>query len=411
MNKKISIFTPTHDLTYIGELYESIKDQDFYEWVIVLNGPAVDQVKESGLFAEDPRVVTIVAPPDTPPYVGALKRFACNNCTGDIFLEADHDDLLLPGVFDRVREAFADDSVGFVYSDSANFSGDFEMTPEYDPSCGWQYRWFDHKGHPMRSDMSFPLTPLSCSQIWFAPNHLRAWSREAYWEAGGHNPNMRVMDDQDLISRTYLITKFAHIDECLYLYRITGKNTWLEFNQEIQESVPRIREQYLEQMILKWCHDNSLMPLDLGAAHNPKPGYVSVDLHDADIIADLNGTWPFPDNSVGVIRAFDVFEHLKDPLHTMKEVYRVLAPDGHLIAQVPSTDGRGAFQDPTHVSFWNQNSWLYYTDYNWGKYIGSPVRFMEVSCSTSPKDDREVCWTFAHLVALKGNRPPGVIKI
>ncbi len=28
---------------------------------------------------------------------------------------------------------------------------------------------------------------------------------------------------------------------------------------------------------------------------------------------------------------------------------------------VPSTDGRGAFQDPTHVSFWNINSFMYYS--------------------------------------------------
>jgi hypothetical protein len=404
--KKISIFTPTHDLTYIGELYDSLKDQDFYEWVIVLNGHA----KSEGLFTDDPRVKTLVAPPDTPPFVGALKRFACTQCTGDIFLEADHDDLLMPGAFEKVREAFTD-VTGFVYSDSANFAGDFEVTAEYDSSCGWVYRWFDYKGHPMRTDVCFPLTPLSCSQIWFAPNHLRAWSKEAYWAAGGHDPGMRVLDDQDLMSRTYLVTRFAHIDECLYLYRITGNNTWLVHNQEIQDNIPRLRDKYLERMVLKWCGDEGLMAVDLGAAHNPAPGYIGVDLKGTDVDADLNGAWPFADSSVGIIRAYDIFEHLRDPLHTMKEAYRVLAPDGHLIAQVPSTDGRGAFQDPTHVSFWNQNSWLYATDARWAKYIGTPYRFMEVSVGTTPKDEWEVCWTSAHLVALKGQRPPGIIKI
>ena len=31
-------------------------------------------------------------------------------------------------------------------------------------------------------------------------------------------------------------------------------------------------------------------------------------------------------------------------------------------ALTPSTDGRGAFQDPTHVSFYNENSFWYFTD-------------------------------------------------
>ena len=46
----------------------------------------------------------------------------------------------------------------------------------------------------------------------------------------------------------------------------------------------------------------------------------------------------------------------------MEDIWRVLKPGGMFNAMVPSTDGRGAFQDPTHVSFWNINSWLYYSD-------------------------------------------------
>ncbi|MFM6367255.1 MAG: class I SAM-dependent methyltransferase, partial [Dolichospermum sp.] len=38
----------------------------------------------------------------------------------------------------------------------------------------------------------------------------------------------------------------------------------------------------------------------------------------------------------------------------------ILKPGGIVDISVPSTDGRGAFQDPTHVSFWNINSFLYY---------------------------------------------------
>jgi hypothetical protein len=44
----------------------------------------------------------------------------------------------------------------------------------------------------------------------------------------------------------------------------------------------------------------------------------------------------------------------------MNEIWRILKPGGIVDISVPSTDGRGAFQDPTHVSFWNINSFMYY---------------------------------------------------
>jgi acetyltransferase-like isoleucine patch superfamily enzyme len=45
----------------------------------------------------------------------------------------------------------------------------------------------------------------------------------------------------------------------------------------------------------------------------------------------------------------------------MNEIWRV-CKDGALVDLfVPSTDGRGAFQDPTHVSFWNVNSFKYFS--------------------------------------------------
>jgi hypothetical protein len=44
----------------------------------------------------------------------------------------------------------------------------------------------------------------------------------------------------------------------------------------------------------------------------------------------------------------------------MEEAYRCLKPGGTFEIMVPSTDGRGAFQDPTHKTWWNMNSFSYY---------------------------------------------------
>ena len=49
-----------------------------------------------------------------------------------------------------------------------------------------------------------------------------------------------------------------------------------------------------------------------------------------------------------MIRAVDFLEHVADKVALFNEVYRLLAPGGLLLSQTPSTDGRGAFQDPTH---------------------------------------------------------------
>ncbi len=103
--------------------------------------------------------------------------------------------------------------------------------------------------------------------------------------------------------------------------------------------------------------------LDLGCGTNKPDNFIGVDIYPGsgvDIVADLNTKFPFEDNSVDEVRAHDVIEHLPDKMHTMNEIWRICKPGAVVDIRVPSTDGRGAFQDPTHVSFWNINSFLYY---------------------------------------------------
>jgi len=104
--------------------------------------------------------------------------------------------------------------------------------------------------------------------------------------------------------------------------------------------------------------------LNLGCNVHTEQGWVNVDKHPfpgVDKVVDLDKPWPWETSSVHYIRAIDIFEHLRDSIHTMNEAYRVLKPGGILEILVPSTDGRGAFQDPTHVSFWNVHSFSYYS--------------------------------------------------
>lgn len=95
--------------------------------------------------------------------------------------------------------------------------------------------------------------------------------------------------------------------------------------------------------------------LHLGCGQVRYDGYVGVDINPdvADVVCDLTQRWIWEDSSVDEIVAEDVFEHLPDKLHTLRELYRVLKPHGKALVQVPDASvGGGAFGDPTHVSFW-----------------------------------------------------------
>lgn len=124
------------------------------------------------------------------------------------------------------------------------------------------------------------------------------------------------------------------------------------------------------------------MRLNLGCCDSHRAGCVNVDrVPPADVITDLSQPWPWADSSVDDIFAGDIFEHLPSKIHTMNEAWRVLRPGGVLHLVVPTTDGRGAFQDPTHVSFWTPNDLIYYTHGDahrerFGGHYGVSARFI-----------------------------------
>jgi methyltransferase family protein len=83
--------------------------------------------------------------------------------------------------------------------------------------------------------------------------------------------------------------------------------------------------------------------------------------------SDLTAAWPWPDSSIDSMRIADVVAYLPDKVRTMNELWRVLRGGGTADLSLLTTDGPGAFADPTRVSFWNRASFEYYED-------GHPVR-------------------------------------
>lgn len=110
--------------------------------------------------------------------------------------------------------------------------------------------------------------------------------------------------------------------------------------------------------------------LNLGCGFRKLDGYVNIDNRDLckpDQVWDITEGIPYGDSSVDEVRAFDFMEHIprEKVKFVMWEIHRVLKPGGLFHFFIPSTDGRGAFMDPTHVSFWNIDSWLYYCEPIW----------------------------------------------
>jgi hypothetical protein len=81
------------------------------------------------------------------------------------------------------------------------------------------------------------------------PNHVRAWSRQAYLTVGGHTRGLSVGDDYDLILRTVLKFPSVYIRHMSYIqYRqLTGTFTFLR-NSLIQRMVDLNRRQHEPQI-------------------------------------------------------------------------------------------------------------------------------------------------------------------
>ena len=421
-NLKFSIITPEHDpdnIPFLLEAFESLCEQSHtnWEWIVFLNNKCLPKYIPK-IIQIHPKVQIYHSYIESP-NIGAIKKEAFSLGTGDVLVELDHDDMLTPNCLEKLNEAYQDDEVGFVYSDNAALHMENNFIP-FDNSYGWTYRQFKWKDKELIAMNSFKPTSHAMSYIWFAPDHVRSWRKEQYVKIGGHNPEMFICDDHELCIRTYLTTKMVFIPEPLYIYRITGNNTSLnKRNPEIQQKTKELHNQYARALAEKDADELGLLKVDIGGGLNPYPGYTTVDLREtADYIADLNNGIPLPDNSVGVLNASHIIEHLHDKTKIMAEIHRVLAPGGWAFIEVPSTDGRGAFQDPTHVSYWNENCFLYYTNSYLANFIdNTTIRFQEYRRETYFPNDWmksiNTCVTSAWLVAIKDGmeRLPGILSI
>lgn len=137
--------------------------------------------------------------------------------------------------------------------------------------------------------------------------------------------------------------------------------------------------------------------LNAGSGKHFLPNALNVDIEprwNPDIVLDISvpleygiphatarfGPVVFHKDMFQRIRLFDVLKHVADVGVTMTNLLELLCEGGELHVNVPYELSLGAWQDPTHRHAFNENSWLYYTEWHW--YMGwREARFDLVDCS------------------------------
>ncbi len=407
----LSVFTPTHKPKHLKEAYDSLKLQSYtnWEWLITPNGQGVS-IPE--IIRKDKRV-KIVEGASELHNVGALKRFTCERASGEVFVELDHDDLLAPvnalsSVVDCVKQG-----AGFVYSDTAVFkyaegtAGRTYKSFSYSSQHGWENYPVKIYGRTLKANKCFEVSPRSLAEIYYAPDHVRCWTRAAYYAAGGHNPDLPVCDDHELILKTYLTgQKFMHTGGCHYLYRMYKDNTVESRNKLIQQHTQQFHRQYISDLIKEWVKRNSHESLDITAL---------ID-RGWDVERDL--LTGFGENQYGHITANLELQkwHPWQVREFMNEAYEGLIPGGYLTVVVPDSLSSAGHIDVEWKTKFGFYSMFPYTRSEYAK-MNSKVncRFQvagaDIVFASDWHRDNDVKYFKFELCALKGQHQPALQHI
>jgi glycosyltransferase involved in cell wall biosynthesis len=260
-------------------------------------------------------------------FIGSVKHCTASMARGKYILELDHDDELLPTALYDVVTTFEDNP------DIDMLGSDF--TEPYEDSLNTHYygEYFGKGRHGYYKERygegkearwvnvvrNGPLDQYSINHIVGVYNHLRAWRYSTYTELRGHDPNLNVVDDYELIIRTVLYGRIARLPKFLYVqYRNRGGNNFtfirLDLIQELVRIVSnmyddKLRERFAE-LGLPYFEKGSVekygKPPSIFLNHIPNP--------TADLVLD-----PLPNRVTIVMAAYNQDEPLRRAVQSILE--------------------------------------------------------------------------------------------
>ena len=219
--KLFSIFTSTYNTSdeMIKRLYNSLLAQTYnnWNWWIIDDSENNDTIDRINAL-KDPRI-TIVKNVTNHGCIGFNKHMIAMMCDGDYLVEVDHDDELLPDCLMKLYECFDVSNADFVYSDALEYIDGNSISYGDNFSYGQGY----YREEVVKGvKYTIPVTTSSINAksirgIHAMPNHVRCWEKNFYHRIGGHNIELSVIDDMDLMSRTFLYGRMAKVDKILYI--------------------------------------------------------------------------------------------------------------------------------------------------------------------------------------------------
>ncbi len=246
----VTVFTPAYKIgEKIHRPFRSLQSQTYtnWEWIVVDDSDDHGQTFKmlSALAKEDHRV-QVFKPWEHSGMIGRVKNWACSLGKGQILVELDHDDELTDHALDCVVKGFKQfPEAGFLYSDCAEI---FEDGTNLTYRDGWafgygSYRDVEYKGKRYKAGNGGNINAKTIRHIISSPNHVRAWRKLFYESIGGHNKELHVADDYDILVRTFLKTRMARVPRLCYLQYVSNTTQQVR-NRDIHRHVRSIRAEY-----------------------------------------------------------------------------------------------------------------------------------------------------------------------
>lgn len=296
--KLFSVFTCTFNTPkkVLLRLYESLKSQTYNNWNwFILDDSTTSVTSEMINNLHDPRIF-IFKNISNHGNIGFNKHMIAMMCDGDYLVEVDHDDELMPDCFEYLLRAFNQfPDTDFVYSHAIEDVGGVPIIY----AEGFAYKLGEYRTEVYNGKTyDIPITPdinaVSVRGIHALPNHVRCWKKEFYHSIGGHNTELSVLDDMDILIRTFLYGKMTKVDKFLYIQhegddstvrREEGQTTQSKRFNEIQRT-----NEYLHRKYDKQIHERilSLGYEDAAWVGDDDTGYGNVISYDKNKLVTFN---------------------------------------------------------------------------------------------------------------------------
>lgn len=231
----ISVITTTfHSGDKFLRPLKSLKSQTYSNWEWVIWDDSKDDFTFNQVLShaeKDIRIQCYKAPQHSG-FIGEMKRLSSVICKGKWIVELDHDDIIIPELFQMIVDIdkkYPD--TDFIYSDFIELYEGTEEPFHYGEYFGFGYGSYTKqliRGNFHNVCSTPPINPTTLRHIVGVPNHVRIWKTSFYHKIGQHMKILPIVDDYELLLRTFFESKnWVRIPmACYYQYRNTGGNNF-----------------------------------------------------------------------------------------------------------------------------------------------------------------------------------------